>query len=345
MQNVRLAVRGGELTAQASNVHGSCWFPVPCEGGDIDLIVNCATLHKTAGLLSGDDVTIKTLKNKVKLQGDGPAVEIPTFTQWSEPHVGDLEEGFSVDVGDFERCLAVPESVKSSTEMKFANGIRIATGDDQVLHFSSTTSTNAAFSWCPCAADCPVDLVASRGAIQAVRHLLKFMPDLTVVKASGKIFLRCSNGPTALIHQETGGAPPVKLSVVRATWANPHIWRVDREKLLEFLRHTLAIASPEASGIWLTPKPNGLECRYTGVSDGTNALDFSVDATCEFHVPGDACDGLPAYLSSRMLAPAVMAASNEGFVLKSADKRAVIVECDNAVVAVGQMHPPAKVKA
>lgn len=345
MQNVRLEVKKGTMTAQASNAHGSCWFPVPCDGEDTELIVSCATLHKTAGLLSGEEVSLKVLKNKVKLQGDGPAVEIPLFTQWSEPHIGDLQEGFSVEISDLDRCLAVAESVKSDTEMKYANGIRIVTDGSGTLHLSSSTSKNASFSWCPCVSDGPVDIVSSRGAISAVRSIMKFMPDLTVIKSNGRVVFRCSNGPTAIINQESGGAPPVTLSVLKKTWENPHEWRVDREKLLEFLRHTLAIASPEASGIWMEPREDGLDCRYTGLSDGTNSVDLSVDATCEFHVPGEACEGMPAYLSSRVLAPAVMAVGNDGFMLKSADKRAILVECDSAVVAVAQMHPPSKVRA
>jgi hypothetical protein len=152
----------------------------------------------------------------------------------------------------------------------------------------------------------------------------------------------CGGTACASIPNEVVGKPPSTLYEMEHFWQGASKWTINRQELTEFIRLTLTFATVEASGVWMEPKGNGVFCKYTGLSDGLHTADFNVDATCETFVNGVECHGNSAYVSSKRLAPAVVALGDEGFVIKEAG-RALILESSNSVIGISTLMKPGEI--
>jgi hypothetical protein len=341
MQCVRLSPGASSMMIDAVGTHGRCSIPLAVDGGGSGFIANCATLSKTVNLVSGDDIEITVLSNKIRIRGDGPSVEIPRYEHWVSHETPAASNRFSMLGSEFVRCLSVAETVGSESEMRYANGVRVVFSNSTV-NFVSAISKCGAFAWSLGEGDSDSDIVLSRGGIGAIKKFSEGIEKLDIETSECRAVFRSECGAMASMSLEAVGAKPPMLSVIEKTWQSSHRWDIDRAGLLEFLRHTLVISSVDASGVWMVPKDDGVLCRYTGISDGTGSVDMSVDATCEYHVDGEKCEGEPVYVSCKLLAPALHAVGESDFKISSIDRRAVVVASDNSIVAVGQMAYPSK---
>jgi hypothetical protein len=308
--------------------------------GSLDVIVQASSFCKTVDLLPDETVELKQLKNKLKIVGASSSIEVPIQSIEITPDIGKPGTKMQAQASDVMRCLNIANVIGSNVEMHFANGVRICTAEDK-LHFSSSTSKNSAFAWCDCGPG-ELDVVVARGGIPALIRLISMMEgDITIEDRDSHVAFY-SGVKSAILIKEASGKLPNRLDKIRHMWANANRWRVSRAGLSEFVRYAMAVSTPEASGVWLKPRGDGLLCKYTGVSDGTYAIDLSVEATCETFVPGEPCEGQDAYISCRQLAPAVMAMDDEQLLINAVDGHALILESHNAVIGLGQLAAPRK---
>ncbi len=341
MQCLQLEVDGSKMRIRGYGTYGSASMSMPCDG-KMNVVVNAASFCKTVDLLPDDEVELKVLTNKLRLKGSTSSIEVPIYAIALEPSVGKSGSKLTASAKDVMRCIDIANTVGSSVEMSYANGVRISTIDGQ-LHFSSFTAKNSAFSWCEYNGS-DIDVVVARGGIPALLKMLGTMTEVTIEDRDSHIGFYCGSS-AAVMLKEVAGKLPLRHATAKHYWSKAHSWRVSRGGVNEFVRYAMAVSTPEASGVWLKPTPSGLFCQYTGVSDGTHAIDLSVEATCETHVQGDACDGDDVYVSCRMLAPAIAALGDEDFVIRALDGQAIFLETPKAVIGLAQMAHPSKVEA
>lgn len=337
MQCLQLTVKDQQMRIRGFGTYGSASVAIECSGS-LDVVVNAAWLCKTVDLLPDDQVELKELKNKLQIKGSSSKIDVPVYALDITPDTGTPGKKIQAKASDVMRCIDIANVIGNNAEMHFANGVRICTSENGKLNFSSSTSKNSAFSWCDCE-NGDIDVVVARGGIPALLKLLSMMDELTIEDRGSHVAFY-SPGKAAILIKESMGKSPTRYDKVSSFWAGANKWRVSREGLNEFIRYAMAVSTPEASGVWLKPSGQGLLCQYTGLSDGTHALDLSVEATCETHVQGEACTGKDAYISCRLLAPAVAALSDEGFLINAMDGHALILESKDAVIGLGQLTPP-----
>lgn len=337
MQCLQLEAKDSKMRIRGFGTYGSASVAIPCSN-KLDVVVNAAWLCKTVDLLPDDEVELKELKNKLQIKGSSSKIDVPIYAMDISPETGTSGPKIKARASDVMRCIDIANVIGNNSEMHFANGVRICTSENHKLNFSSSTSKNSAFSWCDCEAG-DIDVVVARGGIGALIKLLQMMDELTIEDRGSHVAFY-SGDKAAILLKESMGKSPTRYDKVSSFWAGANKWRVSRDGLNEFIRYAMAVSTPEASGVWIKPINNGLLCQYTGLSDGTHALDLSVEATCETHVQGEACTGKDAYISCRLLAPALAALSDDGFLINAMDGHALILESKDAVIGLGQLNPP-----
>jgi hypothetical protein len=182
------------------------------------------------------------------------------------------------------------------------------------------------------------DVVISKQAIQSLHKFCALSDEVDICVDDARACFSTQGGSIAVSLETTGSKPPA-LAKVSAKWVE-NSWNVHRDQMVDFLRHTAAISTNEATGVWIEPKETGLYCRYVGMADGARHVELGAEARCEFHVEGDHCPGKPVFASSRLLSNAIAAAGEDDFRLGTLDGRAVLVHGRDCLIAVGQMAPP-----
>lgn len=338
MQCLQLEVDGEKMRIRGYGTYGSASMSISC-AGKLNVVVNAASFCKTVDLLPDDEVELKALTNKLRLKGSTSSIEVPIYAIALEPSIGKSGAKLCANAKDVAKCIEIASTVGSSVEMSYANGVRISTTEGK-LHFSSMTSKSSAFSWCDYSGS-DIDVVVARGGTAALLKMLSTMSEVTIEDRDSHVGFYCGSS-AAIMLKEVAGKLPLRYTTAKQHWARANRWNVSRGGVNEFVRYAMAVSTPEATGVWLRPTPSGLFCQYTGVSDGTHSVDLSVEATCETHVPGDACEGSDVYISCKMLAPAIAAIGDEEFVIKALDNQAIFLETQQAVIGLSQMAHPNK---
>jgi DNA polymerase III sliding clamp (beta) subunit (PCNA family) len=337
MQRIRVSATSGLLTLECNCVNGYCLTQVDTDG-DIEAIVDAAAFCRAIdSFFNEESVDMSIVRGKMVLSGSRSTVDMPTFTEWQRISIGKrLPESIEVDSKDLQRCINVANVVGSNAEVKYANGVRLFASGGR-LELVSSTSVERAFTWCDCSHG-DFDTVASRGGTIAISKVLAMSDTVKITDMDSHIEF-CGRSACATIPKESVGTAPATSSSMEKYWKSIPGWCVNRQELSEFIRLTLTFATPEASGVWMEPRGDGVFCRYTGLADGTHTSDFNVDATCETFVAGVDCTGDSVFVSSKRLAPAVAAMESEGFVIKNAG-RAIFLESSNSVIGIGAMNKP-----
>ena len=336
MQCLHLKSEGQSLRIRGFGTYGSASIMIPCEGS-LDVMVTATSFCKTVDLMSGEDVSLKVKSNKLQIKCGPGEMNLPVQDLTLDPSTGNAGISVSAKASEVMRCIDVASTVCSSSEVNFANGVRIRASEGS-LHFSASTSKNSAFAWCDYSG-ADIDVVIAGGCTSAVLKMLSMMENVTIMDRGTHVAFY-DDSRTAVVIKEMTGKAPNRFDLFKKALEGSHRWKVSRAGLQEFIKQVIAVSTPEASGVWLKPSQDGLLCEYTGTSDGTHAADLSVEATCKRHVPGEACTGMDAYASCKTLAPAINSLGEEEFAIHSVDQRALIFESRNAVIGLGQLVPP-----
>lgn len=321
------------MKLECNYVHGYASISFPCDV-KIKLSVNAANFCKTVDTISGDMVEFKVGTNKLRISGDVSSIEVPYYDTWQATSLGVDGPGLEADANEIVRCIEVANIVSDNVELEWANGIRIHTEGNE-LHFVSATGKAQGAAWSDYSGNCDMDVVVRRGAVGGLLKLLSGGGRVRIEDRKTHVGLFCQSR-AAIIPKEIDGKAPRKLSTLRPAFASADNWVVSRHGLMEFLRQTLVFATPTANRVWLRPDDCGLHCEFTGISDGSNSPDLGVDATCESRVAGEPCTGTPALVSARLLAPAVAALGDDGFVIRCVPDRAIFLESNRAVIGIAQ---------
>lgn len=340
MQCLKLDAFDGFLQIESNCTSGSLKTGVSDVVGDFSGIVNAAAMCKTVGLFGSEEIDITTYKNKVRVSDGDYKIDMPSVSKWSNPSPPEEPTGSIVaDGAEIARCLKSAVSIVRQNETRFVEGVRIHT-DGGKLHFVSGTSAAQSFHWCNCDGS-DIDVVVLKQAIPGICEAVADAGTVEVFAYESKVGFD-SEKAEVLAPQAGGGQIPRTYSEMKSHWSIGNFWEIERGVLEEFCRHVAVFATEEANGVWMAPNEDGLLLEYTGVSDGTFEIDFSVDAQCQRLVEGF-FEGDSVYLMNRLLLPAVQACTSETITICQ-KQNAVFVIDDSAVTGIGLMAKPSKDK-
>ena len=306
------------------------------ECDDIQANVDHARLVGVISRLNCGDVEIDSVGNNLLISTDSMDVAIPIYSGKTE--VGEASGSMAVVTPDafcdIPRKLA---SMRIKDEGRYFIGQRILSRGGE-LSFTSSTGHNWVSAWCPCSGD-DIDLCVYHDSIINAADCIKkhggewcYMYD-----SDSRMYIESGNVRVA-IPTANVGSKPLERSHFSEAVSRGDVWQIPRVELRDFLTQAGVFTTEDSTGVWLEPVPEGLEGRFTGVTDGEYSPDMAVTGRCKSTMYGE-CTGDVVYIRQKYMLNAINAATDDGFRIVSID-RGVVIESAGYMAAVAKMAIP-----
>lgn len=336
-RRVALASQGGAMKMACGSANGYAEFQLAS-----DDILSCSVdAAKLRSVLRGADdvVHMRESGNKLVLEWGAQRVSLATYeTPLTPPHLGDAKgQSVMVDGDKMSECIKRCSCVDGRNEAKYAQAIRIVS-DMGSLNFIVNIAKAWTCSWID-GVEAEFDAMVVTSSLLGCANSLVDAGPIKLVAYERNTLLEGSQFKL-ILPSPAMGKPPHLRSKMERFWAEGHIWDVDREQLITFLKQAGIFVTVESTGFWVRPGEQGLSCNFMGVSDGTHAQDLGAEGSCEVLVEGQPCEGKDTYISQRMMLPAVSASSVEGFKIIAPNEDSIFITSEGYICGVSCMSPP-----
>jgi hypothetical protein len=335
-KRVWLRAADGGVTLSSANNNGMFEVFIPCNE-QVNACVDFATLYGLVKNVSADEVGLVSSGNTLDIYtGTGvarvPDYEMPPPDLMVSPNVGVV-----VLSDDFRRCVKGLRCLVDGNETHYSQSQSISSKDG-IIRFTSNTSRAWGCTWCPYVSDAEeIDAMIPIISILAASDCLE--GDQVSMDSYRGVVSMVSGNVSMVLPTEASGRRHRTYEQASQLWESAPRWHIDRSALREFLAQVSVFATPEATGMWMKPTPDGVLCQYTGRSDGTHAIDMSVNGYCEAMLPGTCESESAIYVSSKWLSTVVDSAGDEGFLVRTTNS-GIFVLSEGFAMGVGLMEPP-----